>query len=272
MKFNRFFAGLVLIALGCSSAHAQLFFSEDSNGNGLYTLDVNTGAATNVGISGVTSSTVGLAPSDISSELFATQFAQLLRVAVDGSGATAVGGDGQEALAYDPGTGTLYGGINGSFRTIDPLTGNNLTSLADPGVDMEGLAWGDGGVYGIAGSGQSNLYFYNPGTDSWSVVGDTAVNWDDAGLAFDPGSRTLYGKGDQDSNLYSIDPDTGASTLIGDTGIAEGGGLAFAGQSPLGPTGAPIAIPATSAGSLMLLLLIMFILGWLATRAGIHKA
>ena len=232
-------------------AEAQLYFSEDSNSSGLYTLDTTTGVATNVGTSGVTATTVGLAPSALPGVLFGTQWSQLLEIQADGSGSAVIGGDGQEGLAFDPATGTLYGAINGSFRTVDPATGLNQTTLAAPpgNADVEGIAWGNGGVYAIARF-DTSLYFYDPGSDSWSTIGSTGITWDLAGLAFDPGTNTLYAKGSQDPNLYSINPATGAATLIGDTGIAAGGGLAFVGA---GIIAGPAAIPALSGWSLLLL-------------------
>lgn len=256
----------VLSLLASMNAQAQqLFFSEDSNGTGLYTLDTNTAAATNVGDSGVTSSTVGLSPSGTTGTLFGTAFADLLEIPTDGSGATVIGGDGQEGLAYDPVSGTLYGAINGAFTTVDPATGLDQTTLAAPGADVEGIAWGNGGVYGIAGN-DSNLYFYDPGTDSWSTVGATGVTWDDAGLAFDPGTNTLYAKGDQDSNLYSIDPATASSTLIGDTGIAEGGGLAFTGLGTAPPPAPPTTIPVMGGFATMLLAALLALIGFAVIR------
>lgn len=252
---RRYGTTLLLLCALPGLAQAQLYFSEDSNGNGLYMLDTATGAATNVGISGVTSSTVGLAPSASPAVLFGTQYFQLLEIQADGSGSAVIGGDGQEGLAFDPATGTLYGAINGSFRTVDPVTGVNQTPLAAPPGDMEGIAWGNGGVYAIAG-GAANLYFYDPGTDSWATIGSTGITWDQAGLAYDPGTNTLYAKGDQDSNLYRVDPATGAATVIGDTGIVEGGGLAFVGPGPgpgPAPAPGPTAIPTLSVWSLLLL-------------------
>ncbi len=248
---RRYGTTLLLLCALPGLAQAQLYFSEDDNSSGLYTLDTATGAATNVGTSGVTASTVGLAPSASPAVLFGTQWAQLLEIQADGSASAVIGGDGQEGLAFDPATGTLYGAINGSFRTVDPVTGANQTPLAAPpgGADVEGIAWGNGGVYAIAGS-DANLYFYDPGTDSWTTIGSTGITWDSAGLAYDPGTNTLYAKGDQDSNLYRVDPATGAATVIGDTGIVEGGGLAFVGAGVgVGPT----AIPTLSVWSLLLL-------------------
>lgn len=246
------FGAAVLAAL---PAQAQLYFSEDSNSTGLYLLDTTTGAATNLGDSGVTSSTVGLAPSGTPGVLFGTQFADLLEIQADGSGSVVIGGDGQEGLAFDASTGTLYGAINGAFTTIDPATGLNSSTLAGPGADVEGIAFGNGGVYGLPRFG-TDLLFYDPGTDSWSTIGSTGITWDLAGLAYDPGTDTLYAKGTQDTNLYAIDPATAATTVIGDTGLTAGGGLAFLG-SGMPPIPDARAVPTLDRWGLMVLLLLI---------------
>jgi hypothetical protein len=213
-----------------------LYFSEDNNGNGLYTLSMVNGSATNVGISGVNGSTVGLAPTNVATLLYGSKFATLLHIQSDGSGFADVGGIGNEALAFDAATGTLYGAINGAFRTIDPNNGALLAPLASPpgNVDIEGIAFGNGGVYGLVGFAQPDtlLYFYNPGTNNWSVVGDTFIDWNLVGLAYSAAENRLYAKGSQDTFLYRIDPTTAATVVVGDTGIGNGGGLAW-----FGPTG-----------------------------------
>jgi hypothetical protein len=149
----------------------------------------------------------------------------------DGSGTTQLGAQWAEGLAYDSTTDTLYGIINNTFFTIDTTTGVGIKKLTPPGDDVEGIAFAHGGVFGVVGFGSkdSNLYFYDPGSNSWSIVGDTTIDWDLPGLAYDPGSDTLYAKGSQDQNLYRIDPNTGMATVIGSTGLKGGGGLAWIG-------------------------------------------
>lgn len=247
---------VLLLSAGAASGQGVLYFSEDSNANGLYILDTTTGAATNVGASGVGGATVGLTESPSPTLLYGSMPFGFLHINTDGSGASMFGTTGIEGLATDPTTGTVYGVINESFFTVDPATGAILTNLASPVDDVEGLAWGNGGVYGIVGFGSSdtNLYFYNPGTNAWSVVASTGIDWDEVGLAYDPGANLLYAKGLQDSNLYSINPATGATTLIGDTGIAAGGGLAFVGASAP-QAGAIPALDAVGLAALALALL-----------------
>lgn len=201
-----------------------LYYSEDDNGNGLYILDTNTAAATNIGESGVTNTTVGLAPGPDANTLFGSQFADLLSIAADGSGSTNLGGESSEALAYDPNTDTLYAQINGDFFSMDPATGARIATLAAPDGDAEGLAYGNGVVYGLLAGGL--LRVYDIGTDTWSDIGDTGIDFDNHGLAYDPSPQILYAL-NEDGFLYSVNPTTAQSTFIGDTGIDEGGGLAF---------------------------------------------
>jgi len=225
----------ILVALAGASAPAlaagTLYFSRDGDTNGLFSLSTFDGSATHLGQSGVTSSTVGLTESSTPGVLYGSSWTDMLHINADGSGATSVGGVFCEGMAWDPNGGVLYASINGDFFTADPSNGNRLTNPALPGADVEGLAYGNKGVYGLARF-DSNLYFYDIGANSWSVVGNTGISWDLAGLAYDPTTNTLYGKGAQDSTLYGIDPGSGQAFKIGDTGIAEGGGLGFVVPTP----------------------------------------
>jgi hypothetical protein len=218
---------LATLTLGAaSSAHATLFYSEDGNPDGLFTLDTTTGLATHVGASGVTSSTVGLAPSGAPGVLYGSQWFNILGIASNGSGSTTLGSADAEGLAYDPGTGTLYGAINGDFFSI----ANDFSTtdpLAAPGADVEGLAFGRGGIFGLDTG--SNLSFYDIGTDTWSPIGATGLTTGfNKGLAYDPTADILYAIDGQTDGLFSLDPTTGTSTFIGSTGrdVARGG-LAF---------------------------------------------
>ena len=129
-----------------------LYFSQDGNANGLYTLDTSTGAPTFVGATGVNASTVGLTPSASDSLLYGSRPFALLHISADGSGSVGFGAVGAEGLAYDADNDVLYGVLNGSFFTMDTATGANTGGLAAPGTDVEGLAWDRAGsIYGLAG-------------------------------------------------------------------------------------------------------------------------
>ncbi|MHC4129847.1 MAG: hypothetical protein ACYSUA_17115 [Planctomycetota bacterium] len=238
---------LVLIGMTCVLSRAAvaqgtgtLYFSSDNNSDGLYMLDTVTGAATHIGESCVVESTVGLAPSDDPDVLFGSLGSTyvnpgLLFIDVDGTGCIEVGDELIEGLAYDAGNGVLYGCWNApQFFTMDPADGTILNALPSPGVDLEGLAFGNGGVYAIAGEDLStNLYFFDIGQNLWTIVGPTGVVWDEAGLAYNATENVLYAKGEEDTRLFRINPNTGASTVVGDTGIHEGGGLAWVAEQVL---------------------------------------
>ena len=221
---------VALLAIGVGLPQAQagvLYFSQDNNSTGLYTLNTSTGAATLVGATTVTTQTVGLSPSASPGLLYGSKPFALLHINADGSGAASFGSLGVEGLAYDVTNDVLYAAINGSFFTQDKATGANTGNLASPGADVEGLAWDRAGaIFGLADGG--TLYKYTIGTNSWATIGSTGVPFDDVGLAYDPGNNVLYAIGDQNSTLYSINPTTAAATRIGDTGFNDaGGGLAY---------------------------------------------
>ncbi|MCB1749066.1 MAG: PEP-CTERM sorting domain-containing protein [Gammaproteobacteria bacterium] len=225
MRILRDCALVAVLAVTASAAQATLYFSQDSNANGLYAIDTLTAAATHLGASGVGGSTVGLSPSGNPNVLFGTSFTQLLHINVDGSGATAVGSVNAEGLAYDGATGTLYGQLNNNFFTVDPNTGAHLTNLASAIGDPDGLTFGRGGVFGVADSTDS-LVFYNVGLDNWTTVGALGVAINDPGLAYDALNDILYAMGSA-GDLFAVDPDSGQATLIGNTGLVGAGGLAF---------------------------------------------
>ncbi len=222
-----------VIQAGVAQADGILYFSRDgdSETSGLYSLDTENGAATRLGVSGVTSATVGLAEGRNADVLYGSKWAGLLEINSDGSGWDDRGGVGNEGLAYDVENEVLYGAINGRFRTIDPATGNIILALISPGVDIEGLAYADGYVYGLA-RGEMGLYRYDVAEKEWMVVGSTGILWDLVGLGYDSSTQTLYAKGRQSMNLYAINPGTASTRTIGSTGIAEGGGLAFVVPEP----------------------------------------
>lgn len=209
----------------------RLYYSRDLDESGLYTLSTTTGAATWVGLSGVNGNTVGLSESATAGLLYGSSPTGILHVNADGSGATAVDNTVSEGLAYDPSSGLLYSWWQDTgFQALNPYSGAVLASLADPGADVEGLAYGRESVFGLAGySGpRGDLHKYDIAGDSWTRVGYTGVDFNETGLACDPVADVLYAIGSQDSYLYSIDPDTAVATIIGPTGLGPaGGGLAF---------------------------------------------
>lgn len=235
-------APLAAGSVGEGELVGTLYFSEDSNGNGLYVLDQIDGSSTLIGASGVNSTTVGLAPADTLDEVFGSRPSGLLRIATNGEGSSRTGSLLMEGMAYDRLARRIYGTANQSFFRVDPATGNVVAMLPSPGVDIEGLALGVDalgrrGIFGLVGFGgaQTALYFYDLSTGAWSQRGDTKINWSHVGLAFDECNEVLYAKGSQDSMLYRLVL-SGFGTVeveeVGDTGISRGGGLAWVGVCP----------------------------------------
>ena len=232
MKHQMIAAAAAVLATASLAAaqNGTLYLSQDGNDNGLYTIDTTTGAATNIGLTGVFGSTVGLTETDDPDVLYGSTYTEINEIASDGSGFTTVGTRSAEGLGFDADTGIYYGVFNGDFFSFDPVT-LARTALAAPGADVEGLADGPGVIYGLAGASGADtgfLYAYDVDTDTWATIGDTGVDFDQAGLAYDPIASMLYATGSQNSNLYQIDPTTAVASIVGDTGLANpGGGLAF---------------------------------------------
>lgn len=234
---------VVLLAASCGdddstkparAATYTLYFSQDDNGNGLYKIDTTTGVGTlaGSGVSGVTSSTVGLAYRASDDALYGSRYASLLKIELDGSGATDLGGIGNEALAFDNDSGILYGTINGAFRSINPADGTQAVDLADPGADVEGLAVDPetGIVYGVTRGAGSVLMAYDIVTNTWSTVGSLGMTVWDPGLAYHPVQKKLYMVEGETASIYTINKADATVTLVGAHGISGngGGGLAFA--------------------------------------------
>ncbi|MDF1521846.1 MAG: hypothetical protein P1P87_03390 [Trueperaceae bacterium] len=211
-----------------------LFLSQDGNANGLYSIDLATGAATIVGagVTNVTSATVGLAGRGASDPLIGSLPFGVADVALDGSSTTSFSGNTAEGLTYVASTNLIYTILNGSFGTMSPTTGLVVDDLTDPGFDLEGLAADEasGQIYAI-GDGDTNLWVYSIAFDAWAVVFDTGVNWDQAGLAYSDAEGVLYAFSQDgfDGLIYRIDPVAETVTEVGDTGLAGslGGGLAW---------------------------------------------
>ncbi len=205
---------------GGQQGPGTLYFSQEDNPFGLFSIDVATGLATQVGagITGSQSGDNGLTEGP--GGLIGSTQADIALIATDGSGATVLAGsENAEGLAYHAPNGLLYATINTTMKSVDPTTGLLVSNLAPPPEDLEGLA--SDGVGTIFGVGESLfLHAYDIATDTWSVVGPTGLGFElnDAGLAYDPFQDVLYVLPD-DGNLYRLDPNTGSGTPVGPTGF-----------------------------------------------------
>lgn len=153
-----------------------------------------------------------------------------------GSGVTTVigavnGVQGVDALAFDA-AGQLWGaawtGSNGAMVTIDPGTGNVLSTLNMNGSGnsfVAGLAFhANGTLYGSRGnaSGRADdVVTIDLVTGNHTPIGAMEAVISD--LAFGL-SGTLYGSG-TDGAIYEINATTGAKTLLFNTGIGSLSGL-----------------------------------------------
>lgn len=147
----------------------------------LYTMNLGTGAVTQVGMHGV---------------------------------------DDMFALAYDPLTNKLYGdATNGNFYSINTTSGA-ATLLGNNGVYPGGMTFNSttGQLVLTMAGGSGSFYAINPATGAATLLGspgflnDNGVTWD--------ADKGVYFVDDWSGNLYEVDPNTWTykvvSTLNGD--------------------------------------------------------
>jgi hypothetical protein len=206
----------------------RLYFSEDGNPAGLYLLDQLTGAALNVGVSGVVDATTGLAPGGARDLVLGSEPAGLLQIATDGSGSTLLGATRIEGLARDPRTGAIYASADRDLHIIDPATGSILTTLASASGDIEGLTYHDPTrqIVGVDVA-TDEIVLYDIATDTWLPFASPGIATDNCGIALEPWASSGYLKHEGDPILYHVDAVEGVARPVGDTGLTAGGGLAI---------------------------------------------
>jgi len=219
----------------------------------LYTINPSTGAATAVGLMGITGCS-GLA-FDSSGTLFAvginpsTSLESLFTVNLLTGAATLVGLSDQSScgtpitdISFRPSDGTLFGYSAGCMGTINTSTGvftdlGSCTTAGNPTFpscdfpDGDGLAFSSSNVLFYAecchqGANKDTLYTINQGTGVASVLATISTppacssSVAETGLAFD-GAGTLYGAvkctGPTAFYLVTISTSTAALTAIGAT-------------------------------------------------------
>jgi hypothetical protein len=146
--------------------------------SGLYTININTGAYSLIGLTGVSGSMVGVAFNPLNGQLF----------------------------------GLSYNGLGGLW-SINQQTGA-ATLIGSTGSVIAGLVFSPSGqLFGFTHTG--SLYRIDPATAATTPVGGSAnAVFSDA--AFDQ-SGALYAADDNIGGIYLIDTATGNGTLIGST-------------------------------------------------------
>ncbi|WGF87050.1 DUF4394 domain-containing protein [Marinivivus vitaminiproducens] len=205
---------------GMNTAYALLTSGGDT---GLYTLDLETGAATSMGALGGDAGMVnGLAVSGTTAYALGNDGSTLLSFDVSDPGAvtsTDLGGN-LDAIDFRPATGDLYGydDATDAYFTVDAMSGE-LTAASVPG------AMTDTGMLDMD---------WNPTIDRLRVVTETDQNIvynPEAGNASDAATMPLfYDAGDAtvsfESEIADLDNDLGVY-LIGADGTIGDGAIAF---------------------------------------------
>ena len=152
-----------------------MYLSPGRSNQGLYTVNLTTGAATLIGIHGI-------------GDLF--------------------------AIEVDPATGIIYGGPAGStsFYMFDPATATP-TYLGDLGIRISGAEWDDGfGGMGVNALGTSDFYVIDPPNAVATRIGSGATFLDDGGIAYDPDTG-LYWQFNWSQLISAFDPSSGFTAV-----------------------------------------------------------
>ena len=133
-----------------------------------------------------------------------------------------------EGLAFDPGTGTLYGVEVSSDElvAIDLVTAN-ATRLGAVGFGrVRALAFDPNSNTLFGADAESGLLIrINTSTGAGTAVGPHGLGVV-SGLAYDAGTDTLYGSDTQSKQLVTLDTTTGVGTAVGPIGFNRVRGLA----------------------------------------------
>jgi hypothetical protein len=186
----------------------------------LYEVDLETGLATSVGVTGF-SDVEGLTfgPDGV---LYGVDDVTDVLVTIDlatGAG-TSVGPLGvnvtDTGLTFDA-AGDLFMSTDApapeTLYRLDPATGA-ATAVGPQGQDVTGLAADATTIYGLGGDGTNNLVTVDPATGAATPVGPlTNVTLSDGGIDFDS-DGTLWGMQDVGSTIFTIDPATGTATVV----------------------------------------------------------
>lgn len=139
------------------------------------------------------------------------------------SGAGLAGFAPVSGLAYDAGTGTLYGVANGELVKFNVYTG--VGNAVGPTAVTRGLAY-DPGTGSLYGSDGAHLYSVNTATAVTSVIGTFGAYSDVEGLAYN--GNVLYGSDTTANVLLLINKSTGSANAVGGFGATGLASLTYA--------------------------------------------
>lgn len=174
--------------LGYDPNSGKMYMVQGFAGTGLYTVDLNTGAASLVGSHG-------------SSDMF--------------------------SLVYEPNTGKMYCGESTRNRRFFSINLNTAqtTLIATTTINMDAMTYDPVQQIIVAAyAGPGDLYSVDPNTGSTALLNDGAF-FNNCGMAFDDDTG-LYWLIDWSGNLYSIDPNNGYARTLRLSGIGSHDGFA----------------------------------------------
>ncbi len=223
MRRSLFLAVALICLTYTGVAYAGTMYAIDDATNALYTIDATTYARTFVGNLGVGGDFGDLAYDPIHQTAYWAPGRgndNLYSVNLNTGAATLIGSHGVDdlfALAYDAGTGMLYGDSgNGNFYSINTTTGA-ATFIANNGVYPGGLTYrADTNQLILAGAGDGSFYSVNPTTGAVTFLGNPGF-LNDNGVTFNP-DKGVYFVDDWNGNLYTIDPNTYQATVVNNYG------------------------------------------------------
>ncbi|MCA9287532.1 MAG: hypothetical protein KDA05_03050, partial [Phycisphaerales bacterium] len=233
-------AAVAALAVAAGTASAGTMYAISSS-RVLYSVDINTGAVTELlTVSSNASTTAGLAWDSSTQTMYLTSTGNdsLYTLNLTTGEATLVGAYGvpvvMHGLEYDSSTDTLYAASstpNALYR-VDKNTGlateiaqTGLTSFPNLGYDSTNDV-----LYGTS-SGNEGFYSVDRVTGAWSAIGPLfgggATVTNPNALAYNPDNQTMYMLDNSQDNLYTIDLNTGFATVVGPNGSLNLLGLAY---------------------------------------------
>jgi hypothetical protein len=130
------------------------------------------------------------------------------------------------SLAADPVANLLYSVDADNGNTLVSVTpGGVITNIGPVGSVIAGLAY-DAVNHILYGIGSGQLFTINVTTGTATLLGDTTIPFsNDAGLAYDPATATLY-MNTAAGTLYSLNTTSGVASFIGSNSVTLIDGLA----------------------------------------------